>query len=297
MNAREIELRALVKNTLYFTERDCNIIIEEGKAWLRNTLERSGQDHYVMGLSGGIDSAVVGLWAIAAGVPIEFVLMPYDGQLLDKSNPSSLDDALLLLSQLPSDADYSHLVAPIGSTVDVLVRTVFGEGFTPNEANRMAAANAKARVRAVVLRTIANAECGLVLGTENRTENQFGYFTLGGDEQSDLEILSTLLKSQVRQIAEKLGVPSAIIHKAPSADLWAGHEDERELGMSYDEADLILSVLDTENAYGPYSIAENQLRALFSQEKIGTVQGRVRATQFKRDPKPTFCAAFAPQPA
>jgi NAD+ synthetase len=104
----------------------------------------------------------------------------------------------------------------------------------------MAVANAKARVRGNLLRTLTNAHRGLLLGTENRTESLLGYFTAGGDDQADLEPLAPFLKAQVRQIAAHLGVPAEVIDKAPSADLWAGQTDEVELGFSYEAADLIL---------------------------------------------------------
>lgn len=149
---------------------------------------------------------------------------------------------------------------------------------------RLAFANLKARIRAVRLRYFANRLEGLVLGTENKTEHYLGYFTIGGDEESDLEILANYLKCEVRQLASALRVPVAVIDKAPSADLWAGQTDEGELGFSYQDADHVLHV----SQCGTDWSAGAQAACNVAAETAERVLRRVRATAFKRASKPVF---------
>ena len=140
---------------------------------------------------------------------------------------------------------------------------------------------------------MANQYAGLVLGTENRSENLTGYFTIGGDEETDIEILSGYYKTEVRALARALGVPQPILDKAPSADLWAGHADETELGVTYADMDLVFSVgerldgLTTPAAYRGLPGMTGLPAAV-----VHTVLDRVKATQFKRDPRPTYYGTF-----
>lgn len=234
---------------------DCAAEVERMESFLREHLRIAGLERYVMGLSGGIDSAVVAAVAVRA-VGAERVLlvrMPYG--LIGESRfaPStveSLDDAQLVIDSV---RDARSVTIDIASKVDATVvemesaaRELEGiAGFenrwgtitSPRNASLLG--NLKARARADVLRCLANQYHGLVLGTENLSEFNLGYMTKGGDEESDIEVLSPFLKTQVRALARFLDVPVPIIDKAPSADLWVGQTDESELGFTYAQADCV----------------------------------------------------------
>jgi NAD+ synthase len=118
---------------------------------------------------------------------------------------------------------------------------------------------------------------GLVLGTGNKTEIMLGYSTLYGDSAHALNPIGDLYKAQIRQLSRALGVPAAIIDKAPSADLWAGQTDEQELGFTYEQADRLLYLL-VDQRYSP----DECVQAGFSAEFVETVLKRIRRNHFKR---------------
>ncbi|MES2178482.1 MAG: NAD(+) synthase [Gemmatimonadota bacterium] len=261
-----------------------------GSAWLRDQLRAAGLSRVVLGLSGGIDSAVVATWAVQALGPMHVtcVAMPY-GLLADSlfppSSPSSLEHARLVAARF-SAVDYREL--DIAPTVDAEAASnglVVDLRFSPSDEQlRLALANIKARIRAVRLRYFANRLGALLLGTENKTEHYLGYFTIGGDEESDLELIGNYFKAEVVQLAQALSVPHEVATKAPSADLWAGQSDEDELGFSYSDADRVLCL------GGHTGALPDEIRAGCSvaDAAISNVLARVRATAFKRAQKPVF---------
>ena len=257
-------------------------VIEKGAAWLRATFEASGQRRLILGLSGGLDSAVAALWAARAVEPENLLLVAMPYGLLRSSERAasateSLEHARLVADTLPG----SELrVLDIAESVDREAR-VLGVGDSSDEA-RIAFGNLKARIRAVRLRTLSNLEQGLVLGTENLSEHLLGYFTLGGDEESDLEINTHLFKTEIRAVASSLGVPLPVQQKPPSADLWAGQTDEQELGYSYEEADPVLLDL----VFGRPPAGDPGL--------VRAVRARVEGTAFKRAPKPSLTLPPSP---
>lgn len=261
-----------------------------GAAWLRERLEAAGRHRVVLGLSGGLDSAVAALWAGRAlgAEHVTAVAMPY-GLLhhatFASSAAASLEDARRLAACLPG-ADYREL--DIAATVDT---EADGTGLmaelrqSPEDpALRLALANLKARVRAVRLRYFANRLDALLLGTENKSEHYLGYFTIGGDEESDLELLPNYFKTEVIQLARALGVPQDIVTKSPSADLWAGQTDEAELGFIYRDADYVLHLTGCSTDLTAEAAALCRVLPAVAER----VLQRVRATAFKRAPKPVF---------
>ena len=171
-------------------------------------------------------------------------------------------------------------IAPAVDAIAIALKMSDAEGQTKplGEPERVVLGNTKARVRAVLLRGMANKDPQtLVLGTENRTEHFLGYFTIGGDEQSDIEVLSPYYKTEVRSMAQMLGVPQRIIDKAPSADLWDGQTDEGELGMTYEQADIVLTL--TEDGTRPSATCP------VAPEVKGKVLARIEATAYKRADK------------
>ena len=287
---------------------DVQANIDAASAFLRDYLASSGQERYVTGLSGGIDSAVVAfLAARAVGVDrMLLVRMPYGLEARSahpSSTPASLADAEQVIEALAGVPNVTVDVAPMvdaaAASLAAGARTLSRWGLADRWPDIEAPANApilgnlKARSRAVVLRGIANQYRGLVLGTENFTEHMVGYFTIGGDEESDVEVLSPFVKQEVRALARALGVPRAILEKAPSADLWTGHTDEGELGVTYEEMDLVISTGQRfDDITAPDAYRELPAMTGLPTEVVHRVLDRIRGTRFKRAAKPTFGGVF-----
>lgn len=275
--------------------------------WLAEYLKQSGQQRFVLGLSGGIDSAVVAhLASRAVGAErLSLVSLPYGTMLkekpiLDCSSAESLTHAQMVVDQLPGVRYRVIDIAPAVDEALISSGLLWRDGSRePDEAWKTATTNLKSRMRATILRTITNAERGLLLGTENRTENLLGYFTIGGDEESDLEPLASFYKAQVRQIAEVLGIPREILEKAPSADLYTGQTDEGQLGFTYEEADVVLYHAGAERIADEVreillrraeAAGHKEISALYerAEKAVDGVLAQRGRTAYKRLPKPSF---------
>jgi len=233
--------------------------------FIASETRRTGRERVVVGLSGGVDSAVAAALAARSLGPrnVIAVLMPHR-----ESHPSSLKDAIDVAKRLRvrnENVDISPMVDP------------YFERFP--DADRVRRGNRMARERMNVLYDRSAAHDALVLGTSNKTEILLGYGTLFGDMASAINPLGDLYKTQVRQLAEYLKIPIAIRRKIPSADLWAGQTDEGEMGVAYATADQILSLLYDER-WDPEEVAE----AGFDRALIDRLRGMVAASQFKRCP-------------
>lgn len=197
--------------------------------WIRAEVEEAAAEGIVLGLSGGVDSAVVAaLSKKALGENLLGLIMPC------QSEPEDEEDANLIASHLGI------------KTEQIDLETVFKEflRILPS-GNRLAQANLKPRLRMITLYYFANKCNYLVAGTGNRSEIAVGYFTKYGDGGVDILPLGGLLKSEVRRLAGDLGIPKRIIEKAPSAGLWPDQTDEGEMGISYDELDKTIDVLES----------------------------------------------------
>ena len=199
--------------------------------FIRGQLEQAGFDRLVLGLSGGIDSAVVAfLVAEAIGADrLLAVMMPYR-----TSSPASRADAESVIAALGCQSDLVDITA--------MVDGYFDEAAGPSgaDATALRRGNFAARMRMSVLYDRSVTFGGLVVGTGNKTEGLIGYTTLFGDSASAFNPIGDLYKSQVRQVAVALGVPESIVRKPPSADLWPGQTDEDEGGFSYPVLDRLL---------------------------------------------------------
>jgi NAD+ synthase len=231
--------------------------------FIHSEITRTGLSRAVLGLSGGIDSALVAYLAAEALGPENLlcVRMPYK-----TSSQDSLDHAMLIIQ----DLNIPHLDIPITEMADGLVSKF-------PEMSDMRKGNIMARCRMITLYDQSEAFKGLVIGTGNKTEILLGYSTLYGDSGHALNPIGDLYKAQVRQLSREVGVPAEIIDKAPSADLWAGQTDEQELGFTYEEADKLLYLL-VDHRYSP----EECVEAGFKREFVETVVRRVRRNHFKR---------------
>jgi len=231
--------------------------------FIHSEISRVGLKRAIIGLSGGVDSALSCYLAVnALGTKnVLAVRMPYKS-----SSPESLEHAQLVID----DLGVNSLTVPITEMIDPLFAQF-------PESNQIRRGNVMARVRMLILYDQSEAFRGLVVGTGNKTEILLGYTTLFGDSACAINPIGDLYKAQVRQLAHAMGVPDVIIKKPPSADLWTGQTDEDELGFTYDEADRLLYLLVDER-YTP----EECISAGFSEDIVHKVVERIRRYHFKR---------------
>jgi NAD+ synthase len=198
-------------------------------SFIRDAVDTSGTQGVVVGLSGGVDSSLAAaLAARALGAErVHGFLLPYR-----TSSPESERDARAVAEHL----GVPHRVIDISPMVDAYFARESDAG-SDRRGNKMA------RERMTILFDQAKKLGALVLGTSNKTEILLGYSTVFGDNASSLNPLGDLYKGQVWQLSRHLGLPSQVIDKAPSADLWAGQTDESELGVDYATADEVLYLL------------------------------------------------------
>jgi NAD+ synthase len=194
--------------------------------FIRGQLRQAGFERLVLGLSGGIDSALVAFLAAEAigADKLLCVLMPYR-----TSSPASQSDAEDVVRRLGCA---SELV-----DISPMVDAFFADD---PDASSLRRGNFMARQRMAVLYDRSVTWGGLVIGTGNKTESLIGYTTVFGDNACAFNPVGDLYKTQVRQLSAAMGVPEQIITKAPSADLWPGQTDESEAGFSYPVLDRLL---------------------------------------------------------
>lgn len=231
--------------------------------FLRDAVTKAGFERAVIGLSGGLDSALAA-FLIAEALGPENVLalrMPYRA-----SSQDSLDDAQAVIDALGVRSD----TVDITPMVDPLLARF-------PDAARVRQGNIMARMRMIVLFDQSAAFDALVIGTSNKTEFLLGYTTIYGDNAAAVQPIADLYKTQVRQLARALSLPPRVIEKPPSADLWAGQTDEADLGFTYEQADQLLYLLVDERYSVDEAAAEGFERAL-----VERVWRRVRLNHYKR---------------
>lgn len=233
--------------------------------FLKNEIGKIGFNRAVLGLSGGVDSAVVAvLLARALGSEnVHALLMPFR-----ESNPDSQRHAELAANELKM----SYQVIDISPMVDAFF-------VDEPKASAMRKGNKMARERMCLLYDYSAENQALVIGTSNKTELLLGYGTIFGDLASAINPIGDLYKTHIWQLAEYLKVPKAIIEKAPSADLWMGQTDEQELGHSYEDIDQLLYYL-VDLRYPD----EILLDLGYKPAMIQDIKSRIQKNQFKRRP-------------
>ncbi len=233
------------------------------REFIREILGEAGKSRLVVGLSGGIDSAVsAGLAVRAVGAEnVHGLLLPY------------------ATSAASSATDAAEVAGYLGIATETIPITPMADAFLADipPDSKVRRGNVMARCRMIVLYDRSVALDALVLGTGNRTEALLGYTTLYGDNACALNPVGQLYKTEIRLLAAWLGLPRAVLDKAPSADLWAGQADEDELGFTYAEADNLLHEM-IDRGRPPHEL-ENMG---FAGELVRKVGDRVRAMRFKR---------------
>ena len=228
--------------------------------FLDDEVRKTGLKKVVLGLSGGIDSAVVAVLAHKAfGDDLLCVKMPSH-----YSSQSSLDDA-------------DELVDKFGMRAVVCDISPLLKAYENENMSNLRKGNFSARMRMATLFDVSADEGALVLGTSNKSELMLGYGTIFGDLASAINPLGDLYKSEVFELARYLGVPAATIEKPPSADLWEGQSDEEELGFTYAVLDAALRAYVEERKTKEELIAEGHDVKL-----VELIINRIYRNQFKR---------------
>ncbi len=233
--------------------------------FLHDEVTRTGFSKAVLGLSGGVDSALSTYLTVKTlgKENVHVILMPYKTSAM-----ASAGDALEVVRDLGISYELAEITAMADAFFDVHA-----------EMDHVRKGNVMARLRMITLYDRSQRDRSLVIGTSNKTESLLGYTTLFGDNASAINPLGDLYKTQVWQLAEAVGVPRAIIDKAPSADLWEGQTDETEMGLHYREVDKLL--------YRMVDLRENDEQLFkhgFGLDLIEKVRKMIMRSQFKRRP-------------
>ena len=234
-------------------------LVNDITQWMINYHHESKRESWIIGVSGGIDSAVATSLAVRTNIPTLGIVMP-----MSTSNHADvifINRAFNLFNTIRQNYRITCQTIPIQPIIESYQKCGVGLSFIYNENNTFSSyrpireGNLRSRIRANILYDIACEYCGLVVGTGNKDEDEIGYFTKGGDGLVDICPLSDLHKSTVYKLAEYLDVPQEIIQASPSAGLWDNQTDQQELGMSYDEIEWALDYDDTvtmQKYLGPY---------------------------------------------
>lgn len=246
-----------------FPKTDYSLVERLLVGFLSREVRKVGVERVVLGLSGGVDSAVSAALAARALGPANVlgVMMPYSS-----SSPESLADAEAVAVATGIETE----VVEISAQIDAY----FAD---QPDASRLRRGNKMARERMTILYDRSAERGALVVGTSNKTELLLGYGTLHGDMASAVNPVGDLYKTQVWGLAEHLDLPASVVDKAPSADLWAGQTDEQELGFGYREVDNLLYWLIDERC------SHDELVGMgFDAAFVERIAAMVRGSQFKR---------------
>jgi NH(3)-dependent NAD(+) synthetase len=231
--------------------------------FLRESFKKTGFSKAVLGLSGGIDSALVAyLLRDALGKEnVLAIMMPYKS-----SNPDSLNHAKLVIE----DLGINSKTIEITDMIDAYFKN-------EEEATSLRMGNKMARERMSILFDYSSKENALVVGTSNKTEIYLGYSTQFGDSACALNPIGDLYKTNIWDLSRYLKIPNELIEKKPSADLWEGQTDEQEMGLTYKEADQVLYRMLEENKKVEEVLAEG-----FNKDLVDNIVRRMNRSEYKR---------------
>ena len=200
--------------------------LKDIEKFLKNYLDNNGMNCYVLGVSGGVDSSLCAALARNAvgREKLRCLIIPID------SAKEDVDDALTLVK----DLDLKYDIIDASETFHSYVRDFQKNGI---ELDRSTLGNLKARMRMSILYAIAQKERGLVIGTDNADERCVGYFTKYGDGACDILPIAHLVKAEVVEASKILGIRTSLAERVPTAGLYEGQTDEKEMGVSYKDLD------------------------------------------------------------
>lgn len=273
---------SMAQPTLHMDESAALNLADGVSAWLKERINEAGSDRFVLGLSGGIDSAVVaGLCVRAVGADrVLAIIMPSSSISQDAVEAQKVADAFGIR---PATIDLTAVADAVFAAMpseDELYGEILGEEIPSGSDARLqlARANVRPRSRMITNYYLANLSNGIVVGTGNKTEYMIGYSTKYGDAGVDLAPLLDLYKFEVRAVARAIGVPESVITRPPSAGLWEGQTDEDEIGISYDDLDRTLLAMES----GDTSGIDTELLASVGQKVARSAHKRVSIPAFTR---------------
>lgn len=245
------------------TKQDYSQIQKNIELFLREQLSKANADGFVFGLSGGIDSAIIAQICANSFKSNSLALIMPDSKVSPKEET---EDALHLVDNL-------HLNYKL---IDInLIHAQFANSIEPDQ---RALGNLRARIRANILYYYANLNNYLVIGSSDKSEYMIGYFTKFGDGSADVLPIASLYKTQVRELARHLKIKDSIIVKKSSPHLWQGHLAEEELGISYEEIDVILYCMVDKSMTLEDTVKTTQIPI----EKIQKIYQMYKNSQHKR---------------
>ena len=237
-------------------------------SFLQSEISKTGLKKAVLGLSGGLDSALVAtLAAKALGKEnVTAILMPYKS-----SSAASLEDA----EKVVESTGINSIKIDITAVVDAFAANNMTN---PDFSRKGRLGNVMARVRMTTLFDFSAANGAIVLGTSNKSEIELGYFTMFGDSASAVNPIGSLYKTTIFDFSRYLQIPKSVIEKAPSADLFEGQTDEKEIGFSYQTMDPVIYALRD------LSLSEEEIIASgFDEKLVKFVNKRIKSMSYKRN--------------
>ena len=247
-------------------------IIGEIIKFLQNEFKKRNKTKAIVGISGGIDSAVTACLCKKAKLDLYGVLLPYRKRGLKQAK-----EVIKALKLSKDKIIYLDITSIIDAQIKEIQKIV--------KLDKISIGNIFPRQRMIIQYALSSSLDGLVVGTQNLSEYYLGYFTLYGDQACDICPIAGLWKTQVYQLAKYLGVPKSVIEKDPSGDLWPRMTDETDLGFRYKDADKILYLFLVRQYSKEKIISEYG----FNSNLVNKVLERVSITNYKREKTPRCC--------
>lgn len=288
------------------TKLNLELFVANCTNWLKDYATKAGRERYVIGISGGVDSAVASTLCARTGLPLLVIEMPiYQGKDQVSRARNHIDWLKKNYPNVSSiEVELTEVFDSICSALDKGATQI--EGALDSEASNLGKVNSRARLRMTTLYHFATATSGLVCGTGNKVEDfGVGFFTLGGDGQVDLSPLADITKTEVYAVAQALGVNQEIIDAKPTDGLWGdARSDEDQIGASYPELEWAMSFYENNVIPRGEGVANSSINTIVSfvakqetenvdrkQEVMRIYLTRHRANKHKMDAIPVFDSA------